>query len=139
MTEEIKAHVRVLNPLGNGVDGRVIRVDGAIALVAFDDGSKSMEIPTSKLTPKRGRPVGSGVREPVDVKPLPVKRCLAEVVAAEMKEQGLTWDALAERSGVSRATIARVVKGNGDGQRIDTIEALARSLGIHPGAFWGGA
>lgn len=86
---------------------------------------------------KVGRPVGAGVRKPVEHKrPITIERVLRDVVVEEMQKQNLTWDKLAERSGVSRATIARIVTGNADGQRIGTIEALARALNVSPARFW---
>jgi DNA-binding Xre family transcriptional regulator len=137
--EEIKAGTRVLNPGGHEVDGRVVEIKGKKALVAYDgDGEIPSEwIALADLTPTVGRPKGSGVRTPKEPKKaIALKRRITEVVAEEMEKQDLTWDALVARSGVSRATIARIVSGNADGQRIDTIEALAVALGVPPGKFW---
>lgn len=82
------------------------------------------------------RPVGAGVRQPVVRKAEAFERKLREVVLSEMTAQNLTWDALSQRSGVSRATIARILRGSSDSQRLDTIESLARALNISPAKFW---
>ena len=51
------------------------------------------------------------------------------------KELGWTHDELAERSGVSRTTIARLFSGNPDypSPTYNTVEAVAKALGLdHP-------
>jgi transcriptional regulator with XRE-family HTH domain len=116
--------------------GRVIHAYSASAFVAFDDGRPSATVMFDRLRRCRGRRKGQGLRIPLPSPSIDVERVLSAVVAAEMKRQQLTWGALAERSGVSKATIARIVAGNGVGQRIDTIEAIAIALGIEPGKFW---
>lgn len=137
MGDEIRANTKVADPRGDGVDGRVVELKGREALVAFDDGRVSEWIAVKYLTPKVGRPKGSGVREPVEPKrAIKVECVLRDVIVDEMARQNLTWEALSERSGVSRATIARIISGNGAGQRIDTVEALARALCVAPGRFW---
>ncbi len=137
MGDEIKAGTRVADPRGDGVDGRVVEVKGDEALVAFDDGHHSEWIPLRYLTPKVGRPAGSGVREPVTEPPTkaPFKRRFRAVLTEEMRRQQLTWDELARRAGVSRSTIGRVLTENDCGATA-TVEALARGLGIEPGRFW---
>jgi hypothetical protein len=126
----VKAGMRVLN-------GHVVEVVGSVALVAFDDGRKSDWIHVGKLlAPQVGRPPGSGARIPKTPKALKVERRLAEVLRDEMAKQDLTWEALAARSGVSRATLARLLAENGAGSTLDTVEALASAVGVSPSAFW---
>jgi len=132
---EIKAGTKVLNPGGYEVDGRVVEVKGKRGLVAYDDGRKSEWIALSQLVPKVGRPVGQGVRVPKEARSIDIERRFAEVLKAEMVKQNLTWEALSERSGVSRATIARILADNACGAT-ETVEALANALGIAPGRFW---
>jgi ribosome-binding protein aMBF1 (putative translation factor) len=133
--DEIKAGVKLLNPGGYEVDGLVVEVKGGKALVAYDDGRQSEWIGVKHLTRKIGRPAGAGVRVPLAPRTVGIERRFAEVLKREMARQNLTWEALAERSGVSRATIARILADNACGAT-DTVEALAGALGIAPGKFW---
>lgn len=53
---------------------------------------------------------------------------------AEMRNaKGWTIDQLAEKSGVSRATIIRLEQGHTRQVHLDTLEGLARALGVAPG------
>ena len=64
--------------------------------------------------------------------PLPVRRALRELaddVAAWRKLRGLTQAQLADRSGVSRDTIARLEGGDG-GVSIENLLRALRALGI---------
>lgn len=135
MGDEIKAGTKLLNPGGYEVDGRVVEVKGGKALVAYDDGRKSEWIGVKHLTRKVGRPVGHGVRVPKETRAVTIERLFAGVLRSELEKQNLTWEALAERSGVSRATIARILSENACGATA-TVEALAGALGISPGKFW---
>ena len=138
MDDEIKAGVKVLNPGGYEVDGRVVEVKGGKALVAYDDGRTSEWIGTKHLTRKVGRPAGSGVREPATAPPrgkAPFKRRLRSTLIEEMGRQQLTWDELAKRSGVSRSTIGRILAEDACGAT-ETLESLAHGLGISPARFW---
>lgn len=83
------------------------------------------------------RPIGAGVRQPLEhTAPVHFTRILKEVLSSEMAAQNLTWDALSKKSGVSRATIARILRGQADSQRLDIIEQLAHALNITPSKFW---
>lgn len=143
MGDKIEAGMRVVvgaNSDSVGAPGRVVELgrgdQRGDALVAFDDGSRSKWVKLAELEHKIGRTPGSGVRVPKDARPIGIERRFSEVLKTEMARLNLTWEALAERSGVSRATIARILADNAEGQRIDTIEALAGALGIAPGKFW---
>jgi transcriptional regulator with XRE-family HTH domain len=57
-------------------------------------------------------------------------RTLGDHLAAGRKVQGLTQQELAERVGVSRATVAALERGEG-GARIETLLAVARVLGFN--------
>lgn len=63
------------------------------------------------------------------------KRIFSKVLQTAMDAQGVSWNALVERSGVSRATLARLLRENG-GTRLDALEALAKALGLSPTEFW---
>lgn len=136
MGDEIKAGARVADPRGDGIDGRVVEVLGREALVAFDDGRASEWFAMRYLHLKVGRPVGSGVREPAPPPPrVPFKRRFRATLIEEMGKQQLTWDELAKRSKISRSTIGRILSEDACGAT-ETIEALARGLGISPARFW---
>lgn len=138
-TAEIGIGKRVLIDADHDLAGVVVSTahDGAedVALVALDSKDKSRWVPVRRLTRKVGRPPGPQ-KHPKDPKPTVITRVLTEVLEAEMGKSDMTWDVLSERSGVSRSTIARVLASNGDGQRIETLEALAVALGISPRRFW---
>lgn len=138
-TKKVEATNRVIATASDGVvAGRVMemRDGGKKALVARDDGKPSEVLPIEQVKRKVGRPTGVGVREPMTPAAAPYKRVIKDVIEQLMKDQNLTWESLAGRSGLSRATIARVLKDNGEGQRLDTIEAIATALGVVPSAFW---
>lgn len=54
-------------------------------------------------------------------------------VRALRQAAGMTQDALAELSGVSRITINRIESGRTSRVELDTLERLARALGVRAG------
>lgn len=57
-------------------------------------------------------------------------RRLGEHLASGRKIHGLTQQDLAERAGISRATLANLERGDG-GPRLDAFLAVARVLGVN--------
>lgn len=136
--KQVEAGNRVFAQMKDGVEvtGRVMEMrDGGKALVARDDGKPSEVLAVGKLRRKVGRPTGA-MREPMTPPPVDFARVMRAAVEAAMAEQQLTWDALAARAGLSRTTISRVIAHNGEGQRVCTVEAIAKALGLSPSAFW---
>lgn len=68
---------------------------------------------------------------------MPTPQALDQNLANLRKQKGLTLDALAEQSGVSRATISALENGSGN-PRIDTIWNLANALGVEFGELVSG-
>lgn len=57
---------------------------------------------------------------------------VARRLKAQREERGLSQRELGERSGVSHRTIGLIEMNRGGAAGIDTIEALARALGVRP-------
>lgn len=75
---------------------------------------------------------GPEPRERVRPMPAPVRRALRDVgddVSAWRKLRGLTQAQVADRSGVSRGTLARLERGDG-GVSIETLLRVLRALGV---------
>ena len=53
-----------------------------------------------------------------------------------MSRLGLTYDTLAQRSGVSRSSLYRMLNASENDTRVSTLEAVARALQISPREFW---
>lgn len=137
MSSEIRARMKVIHTASNRV-GRVAELDGKRkkARVEWDDGGASW-VSLASLERKVGRPPGAGAKVPKPPKrQIALERQFADVIREEMEKQNLTWDGLAERSGVNRSTIARLLRTNGERQWLETIEAIAMALGIPPSRFW---
>lgn len=55
-----------------------------------------------------------------------------EALKKAKKEQKLTLDELATRSGVAKRTIEDILQGKTKNPRVDTMQALERALGLAP-------
>lgn len=53
-----------------------------------------------------------------------------EVLKQRKKETGITFDELAEKTGISRRAICSFFSGETENPRIDTLQAIERALGI---------
>jgi hypothetical protein len=122
----------------DGQKGRLLEYKGTNAFVVFDDGTASRWCPVDKLRRLKptGRPTGTAkvpIERPVNETG---QRVFADVIAEEMERQNLTWLEIVHRSGVSRSSLARLIANNGEAARLDTIEAVAKAIGISPARFW---
>lgn len=61
-----------------------------------------------------------------------------EIWKQRKEELGWTLDVIAEKSGISRTTIARIFSGNPNYPRptLNTVEAIEKALGLTDGVKW---
>ncbi len=55
-----------------------------------------------------------------------------EALQKRKKEIGITFDELAQKTGISRRAICGLFSGKTENPRIDTVQAIERALGIAP-------
>lgn len=118
------------------VVGTVFKLNDKTALVAWDsDPEAKARVSLSKLEAKRGRAPGTVAPTPKNFDAHEYEFVLPEVLAQRMEKLNMSWNAVVEACGVSRPTVARIMRGE-TAVGSSTIQALAEGLGIDPGKFW---
>jgi hypothetical protein len=114
--------------------GRVIKLHRAAKAVRvlWADGTESV-VGVDVVDPPKDE---WRYRVPTALNTIIIKRRFAAVVREAMDEQNLSWDVVAQRTGVSKASLGRCLRNDDKHWLIETIEAFSRGLGIEPGRFW---
>lgn len=129
-----RAHVRMIDD--DRRKGVVTAVYATTARVKWHDGSET-RVPKGSLVVRSSTAAEHAPRKTAAAKRFTkVERRFDSIVQKRMAELGLTWDDIEQRAGVSRSSIARIARGDGDGGRVSTIERLALALQVPPGEFW---
>jgi len=116
--------------------GTVEALHKTSADVLFDGDDDTSRVKLERIEPKIGRTAGTVQTPHKDIKDIAFENVTSLVVKERMAKLHLSWNQLAERSGLSRATIARVVRGEDDRVPSTTLEALAQAIGVTPSVFW---
>lgn len=135
MTLKEGSRVRLIND--NTAVGSIVSMDGARAVVLFDGYAASNSVALDSLEPKRGRTPGTIGPVPEPVPEVKLECILREVVRERMAAHNMSWSVLAARSGLSKSTIARIMKADPAKIWMGTAAQVAIGLGIDdPGVFW---
>jgi DNA-binding Xre family transcriptional regulator len=122
----------------DGRTGVVHAVHATTLTVDWDDGSRS-RVGTNSVQPV-GRLLKNKDRiELSGVKFKSISRRFQDVVTQRMRELGLTYEDLEEKSGIARRQLMRLAERDDPETRgfaADSIERLARALDVAPGDFW---
>jgi hypothetical protein len=116
--------------------GTVLRVHATTCTVEWDDHAITRVSLASVQALGRERSEKPIVRA---VRFKSIERRFEAVVRQRMRDLGLTFDQLAERSGVPKKQLLRLSERDDPatgGYTASTIERLARALSVSPGAFW---
>lgn len=131
---EVGSRVRNLN---NDDVGRVATLYATTAAVDWEDGSRTrVSRSTIEVYGRQPKPRPSDV-EPVEL--IGLTRRFNSVVNERMRALGMTYDQLAEVSGISRRTLLRLEEHDdpsAPGPAAQIVEKLALALRVEPGAFW---
>lgn len=90
-----------------------------------------MPKPIRKPTPKR--PPAS----PKPAKFASIDETFERVVRDRLETLGVSFDTLADASGVQKSTIYRLFASGASTAHVSTIESIATALGVSPRVFWG--